>query len=90
VPSHSGSNVVYGAPPASWQGSCQAGEGFSADNCNNKLIGARYYRAATRPCTGRNSVRRAIRGGPDGHGGHGTHTASRPAATMARRPRRTA
>jgi hypothetical protein len=51
---------VYGAPPASWQGSCQAGEGFSVANCNNKLIGARYYRASTRPCTGPSSVRRAI------------------------------
>ena len=30
-------------PPAGWQGQCEAGEGFSASDCNNKLIGARYY-----------------------------------------------
>ena len=33
-------------PPAGWQGQCDAGEadqGFSSADCNNKLIGARYY-----------------------------------------------
>ncbi|MBM4221667.1 MAG: hypothetical protein FJ170_06955, partial [Gammaproteobacteria bacterium] len=29
--------------PAGWQGVCQAGEGFSTTDCNNKLVGARYY-----------------------------------------------
>ena len=77
VPSHSGSNVVYGAPPASWQGSCQTGEGFSADNCNNKLIGARYYRASSAALhwTEFRSPRDSV-AGLTGHGGHGTHTAS--------------
>ena len=77
VPSHSGSNVVYGAPPASWQGTCQTGEGFSAENCNNKLIGARYYRAATSALhwTEFLSPRDSV-AGLTGHGGHGTHTAS--------------
>ena len=77
VPSHNGNNVVYGAPPASWQGTCQTGEGFSAENCNNKLIGARYYRAATSALhwTEFLSPRDSV-AGPTGHGGHGTHTAS--------------
>ncbi|PMQ17213.1 S8 family peptidase [Janthinobacterium sp. AD80] len=77
VPSHSGNNVVYGAPPASWQGSCQTGEGFSADNCNNKLIGARYYRASSAALhwTEFRSPRDSV-AGLTGHGGHGTHTAS--------------
>ena len=77
VPSHSGANVAYGAPPASWQGSCQAGEGFSADNCNNKLIGARYYRASSAALhwTEFRSPRDSV-AGLTGHGGHGTHTAS--------------
>lgn len=35
--------LAYGPPPASWSGSCQAGERWSQDDCNNKLIGARYY-----------------------------------------------
>ncbi|MBL8199208.1 MAG: S8 family serine peptidase [Chromatiales bacterium] len=34
--------VIF-ATPASWQGQCQAGEGFATTDCNNKLIGARYY-----------------------------------------------
>lgn len=34
--------VVF-APPANWQGQCEAGEGFSVTDCNNKLVGARYY-----------------------------------------------
>jgi subtilisin family serine protease len=36
-------NLAYGPPPASWHGSCQSGEQWSQDLCNNKLIGARYY-----------------------------------------------
>ncbi|MCP4277953.1 MAG: S8 family serine peptidase [Gammaproteobacteria bacterium] len=36
--------IVYGKAPDTWQGICQAGEDFAADDCNNKLIGARYYR----------------------------------------------
>ncbi|SDA84766.1 MULTISPECIES: S8 family peptidase [unclassified Janthinobacterium] len=77
VPSHSGNNVVYGAPPASWHGECQTGEGFSADNCNNKLIGARYYRASSAALhwTEFRSPRDSV-AGLTGHGGHGTHTAS--------------
>lgn len=30
-------------PPVGFNGICQAGDGFPADSCNNKLIGARYY-----------------------------------------------
>ena len=33
----------YGLPPARWQGECQPGEGWSQDDCNNKLVGARWY-----------------------------------------------
>jgi hypothetical protein len=34
---------AYGPPPATWRGTCQAGENFPATSCNNKLIGARYF-----------------------------------------------
>jgi len=34
---------AYGPPPAGWHGLCQAGELWSQDDCNNKLIGARYF-----------------------------------------------
>lgn len=57
-----------------------AGEGFRADHCNRKLIGARYFNQGflasglalhwTDFASPRDSV-----GGPTGHGGHGTHTA---------------
>ena len=30
-------------PPQNWNGICQAGEGWDADDCNNKLIGARWF-----------------------------------------------
>ena len=36
--------VVFDEPPTDWNGICQAGENFPASACNNKLIGARFYR----------------------------------------------
>ncbi len=33
----------YLDPPASWAGVCQSGEGWSNSDCNNKLIGARWF-----------------------------------------------
>lgn len=63
---------VYGAPPAHWNGICQAGEQFSRNHCNNKLIGARYFVEGL--------TRRGV--DPDDYAsardrdGHGTHTAS--------------
>ena len=33
----------YGPPPADWHGTCQAGEQWSQNDCNNKLIGARCF-----------------------------------------------
>ena len=34
--------VTY-EPPIDWNGSCEVGERFTSDNCNNKIIGARFY-----------------------------------------------
>jgi subtilisin family serine protease len=34
--------VAY-SMPADWNGSCEAGDSFAASDCNNKLIGARFY-----------------------------------------------
>lgn len=59
--------------PENWNGECQAGDEFTADDCNNKLIGARFY------------VEGARNSGPIDDGelfsprdvdGHGTHTAT--------------
>lgn len=76
-PSHSGSQLVYDAPPATWKGGCDTGEGFSVANCNNKLIGARYYKPASQQLhwSDFNSPRDSI-GGASGEGGHGSHTSS--------------
>jgi len=60
-------------PPENWNGICQAGPQFTEDDCNNKLIGARYF------------VEGAQASGPIDGGeifsardvdGHGTHTAT--------------
>ena len=74
--------LAYSAPPAGWTGGCAAGEGFTpALHCNNKLIGAQFFKAgfnANQPVThwtDFNSPRDSV-GGPTGHGGHGSHTAS--------------
>ncbi len=71
----------YSAPPASWTGTCQTGEGFTVANCNNKLIGAQYFDATylsvgktTDVTTEFRSPRDSL--GNKGWGGHGTHTSS--------------
>ena len=65
---------AYGAPPAKWKGVCQAGPGFTAAMCNNKLIGARYYSTAFKS-SGAVMIPLEYDSPRDG-GGHGTHTAS--------------
>ncbi|XP_057475364.1 cucumisin-like [Actinidia eriantha] len=55
-----------GAPPSKWKGSCQASSNFT---CNNKIIGAKYYRSDGKFGQG------DIASPRDSHG-HGTHTAS--------------
>eukprot|EP01133_Synstelium_polycarpum_P025531 gene25531-30652_t len=74
--------LAYGAPPAAWKGSCQTGEGFTQDHCNNKLIGAQYFNAVRLTETDKiqhwsefTSPRDSV-GDPSGEGGHGTHTSS--------------
>ena len=60
-------------PPENWNGTCQAGEDFDEESCNNKLIGARYFIAgaeANGPIdTGEFRSARDV-------DGHGTHTAT--------------
>ena len=74
--------VAYDAPPSRWKGDCQTGNGFTAANCNNKLIGAQYFNSSFK-ASGRtphwtefvDSPRDSI-GGTTGEGGHGTHTST--------------
>ena len=74
--------LAYGAAPSTWKGICQTGEGFTAANCNNKLIGAQYFdttfRSQTQLTTHWTEFRspRDSIGGTVGHGGHGTHTST--------------
>ncbi|TFW16878.1 S8 family peptidase [Duganella callida] len=72
--------LAYSAPQ-NWNGTCQTGEGFTVADCNNKLIGARYFNTGFKAqglvqhWTDFTSPRDSI-GGTLGHGGHGTHTSS--------------
>jgi subtilisin family serine protease len=68
-------------PPENWNGVCQEGPRFTAENCNNKLIGARFF------------VDGAETSGPIDEGeifsardvdGHGTHTATTAAGNKVR------
>ena len=66
--------VVYDDPPAHWAGECEIGEAFSEAECNNKLIGARWYVDGF--IAGRGSVVEDEFLSPRDSSGHGTHTAS--------------
>ena len=64
-------NVVY-RRPSHWHGKCDAGEAFTKNLCNNKLIGARWYVAGF----GASQVWEGEYLSPRDGDGHGTHTAS--------------
>ncbi|KAF5196818.1 subtilisin-like protease SBT4.14 [Thalictrum thalictroides] len=58
----------FSPPPAKWKGTCDKGPAFSG--CNNKVIGARYYREADSPLYSNDTL------SPVDTDGHGTHTSS--------------
>jgi subtilisin family serine protease len=62
----------FGPPPAGWTGTCEAGDGFAATDCNNKLIGARFYVDGF----GAANVVPTEFLSPRDSDGHGTHTAT--------------
>lgn len=73
TPGNSGRNTLaYGPPPSDWFGDCVSGEQFSQNDCNNKLIGARFYRLGANAST----VISEDYLSPRDKDGHGTHTAS--------------
>jgi subtilisin family serine protease len=59
-----------------WNGRCVPGEQFNASNCNQKLIGARYYNAGWGGNAGIDAQLPWEYNSPRDFGGHGTHTAS--------------
>uniref|UniRef100_A0A7N0TQ85 Cucumisin n=1 Tax=Kalanchoe fedtschenkoi TaxID=63787 RepID=A0A7N0TQ85_KALFE len=56
----------FGPPPAKWRGSCQPASNFT---CNNKIVGAKYYKAG-------GGFSQEDQPSPRDSDGHGTHTAS--------------
>jgi subtilisin family serine protease len=68
--------VDVGPPPDGWAGTCQTGEEWVAADCNNKLIGARYFNAGFGGDAGINANRPWEFNSPRDYNGHGTHTAS--------------
>nr|KYP40423.1 Cucumisin [Cajanus cajan] len=61
----------FGPPPSKWKGTCQA-YNFT---CNNKIIGAKYYRIDVDD-TDRFKSEKHLQYSPRDTQGHGTHTAS--------------
>jgi subtilisin family serine protease len=61
------------APLPDWHGRCQAGPGFPATSCNNKLIGARFYASGFRDAFAMDAAESLS---PLDADGHGTHIAS--------------
>ncbi|XP_017984507.1 PREDICTED: cucumisin [Theobroma cacao] len=62
----------FGSPPKKWKGTCQESSNFT---CNNKIIGARYYRADG--TFGPDDFQ-----SPRDSEGHGTHTSSTAAGAL--------
>ena len=63
----------YGPAPAGWNGTCQAGQFWPKNTCNNKLIGARYFEKGMGHFGGQ--LLGDYQSARD-HDGHGSHTAS--------------
>jgi len=59
-----------------WHGKCTPGEEFTASDCNQKLIGARYYNNGWGGNDGIDAALPWEYNSPRDFGGHGSHTAS--------------
>ncbi|XP_004510915.2 subtilisin-like protease SBT4.14 isoform X2 [Cicer arietinum] len=71
---HSFKDDGFGPPPVKWRGTCDKYVNFSG--CNNKIIGAKYFKLDGR------SDPSDILSPIDVGGGHGTHTASTAAGNL--------
>ncbi|KAM1141454.1 hypothetical protein FF1_041355 [Malus domestica] len=67
------SDAGFGPPPKRWKGACKGEGNFT---CNNKIIGARYYRSQPYPKNSSDVM------SPRDTEGHGTHTASTAAGNL--------
>ena len=59
-----------------WNGKCTPGEAFTGSDCNQKLIGARYYNAGFGGNAGIDASFPSDFNSPRDSDGHGTHTAT--------------
>ncbi|XP_034704228.1 cucumisin-like [Vitis riparia] len=66
------SDEGFGPPPSKWKGTCQTSSNFT---CNNKIIGAKYYRSD-------GFIPSVDFASPRDTEGHGTHTASTAAGNV--------
>jgi hypothetical protein len=71
-PGNSGRQQRVYSKPKAWYGTCQSGEQWSQDHCNNKLIGARYFLSGFSQAGVITGDYLSARDAD----GHGTHTAS--------------
>jgi len=69
-------DVLLFDPPANWNGTCQAGERFDETDCNNKLIGARYFVAGAQNSGPLDEDEILSARDVDGHGTHTATTAA--------------
>ena len=76
-PGESGKRTrAYGPPPDDWYGDCQSGERWSQDDCNYKLIGARYFKDGFTNNEIKISGDYLSARDADGHGTHTSSTAA--------------
>jgi subtilisin family serine protease len=69
-------DVLLFEPPEAWGGLCQTGEDFDETDCNNKLIGARYFVAGARNSGPLDEDEVLSARDVDGHGTHTATTAA--------------
>ena len=78
IASHLAGTTVYNPLPAGrYTGTCQAGEGFTAAMCNNKLIGAQYFNQTMKLAISLGIMKidpLEYLDSPRDQNGHGTHT----------------
>ena len=63
-------------PLPDFHGICQTGEQWTTSDCNNKIVGARFYNAGIGGTAGVHAISPDEYLSPRDHHGHGSHTAS--------------